>query len=177
MARDATDGAPLIESVLLLEKVREKRKKGEHVKLTLEEKKRLYVVAYSLTTVYFIAAADAGMIKIGKTTDLNKRLATLRTMSPVPLEVACTISYDDRLEWRLHTHFSKYRSHGEWFYAEKEIVDFMRGYKDKGIQFVVDTVGDSGSFWMNSRDGATEGMRAYLTRCGKHLDPDYKPGC
>lgn len=160
----------LSEMILLQDKV----KKGEITELTLLQKKQLYVLQYSLTTVYFIAAADVAMIKIGKTTDLKKRFSTLKTMSPVPLELACRIEYDDGLERRIHEYLAEYRSHGEWFHATKEVVDFMKGYCDNGIRWVIDRVGDCPGRWINLQGTLPEDMKEEKLY-GIHPDPDWLP--
>ncbi len=68
--------------------------------------------------VYFIEAPATGLVKIGKTTDLQKRFAALSTQSPTPLRVLKTIpGYSDE-ERALHERFAKHRRHGEWFELE-----------------------------------------------------------
>jgi hypothetical protein len=153
----------------------EKAKREGVRNLTLLQKQQLYVFRHSLTTVYFIAAPDVAMIKIGKTVDLKKRMATLRTMSPAPLELACTIEYDAGLEARIHQYLKKYRSHGEWFHATKEVVDFMRGYCDEGIHWVVARVGDCPGCWIDHQGTMTEGMRDAKRYGSRYADPDYCP--
>lgn len=179
MARTADSQPPLLEIALLLEEVRKKVAAGEKIELSLEDKKRLYVATHALSTVYFIAAPDAGMIKIGKTTNLEKRLATLRTMSPVTLEPICTIDYDDNMEARIHRHLSEYRSHGEWFFADKPVLDFIRCYRNQGLSWLVDKVGDAGPYWMNGRGGVSDGMKDFMSQSlyeeRENFDPDYRP--
>jgi hypothetical protein len=118
------------------------------VELDLVQKKRLYVLSYHLTTLYFIAAVDAGKIKIGKTKHIHKRLSTLMTASPVPLKLLHSVQYDEGLERRVHNHLKKYRSHGEWFHADKPVVEFVRNVKERGIQWLVSEVGDAPANWM-----------------------------
>lgn len=172
LARNADKQPPLIETVELLDRL----KQGEPVDLKPEDQKRLFVATYALTTVYFIAAVDAGMIKIGKTRDMKKRMATLRTMSPVGLEVVCTIAYDDSLEKRIHEHLKEYRAHGEWFYADKPVLDFIRGYRENGVRWVVDQVGEAGHYWMNNRGQMPDEMRLHLDFGSVYSDPDYAAG-
>jgi len=169
LARNKGKQPPLIEIIELNDRI----SRGEKVELSLMDKKRLFVARHALKTVYFVAAPDAGMVKIGKTIDLEKRFANLQNMSPIPLKVACQIHYDDGLEYRIHQHFKEYRSHGEWFCADKPIVDFMRNYRDKGIRWVIEQVGDGPDNWMNGRGAMSEEMRDEMEWCP--VDPDYCP--
>lgn len=57
-------------------------------------------------------------MKIGKTTDLQKRFACLSTQSPTPLRLLKAIpGYSDE-EKALHKRFREHRRHGEWFKLE-----------------------------------------------------------
>lgn len=129
------------------------------VELTLQQKQRLYVLSNCLMTVYFIAAVDAGKVKIGKTTNIQKRMASLTTMSPVELTLLHTVQYDARLEKRIHVHLKKYRAHGEWFHADKPVLDFIRNVKNEGITWLVKRVGDAPDHWMNHRGEMPDEMR------------------
>jgi len=55
------------------------------------------------------------LIKIGVTTDLQKRLQTFQSGSPLPLAVKWAVPGDRSLELWLHQEFSSERRHGEWF--------------------------------------------------------------
>ncbi|MDD4445884.1 MAG: GIY-YIG nuclease family protein [Eubacteriales bacterium] len=81
--------------------------------------------------VYFLQGGDGGLIKIGKANDVEKRIGEIQRMSPIPLNILCTIKCKDahRLESSLHTRFMKYRRHGEWFEPAKPIYDFIEGVK------------------------------------------------
>lgn len=73
---------------------------------------------------YFIQAGDTGLIKIGVTTDFEKRLRSLETMSPVPLRILGVVRGD--IEAECHTALAKWRQHGEWFEPTSEVFDFLR---------------------------------------------------
>lgn len=76
--------------------------------------------------VYFIASADREMVKIGVTTDPDKRFAALRLSSPTPLELLGVISdRGEKFEQDLHVRFREHRSHGEWFRLCPEINAFI----------------------------------------------------
>lgn len=75
------------------------------------------VAAYIDDGVYFIAGAD--LTKIGRSSQIDKRMRDLQAMSPVPLELVMTISSDRFpslvVETWLHEAFAEWRKHGEWF--------------------------------------------------------------
>ena len=63
--------------------------------------------------IYFVLRSD-GMVKIGTTTDLKSRLATLQKSHGL-LEVLRVINGDRRRERKLHRQFAKFHQFGEWF--------------------------------------------------------------
>ena len=75
--------------------------------------------------IYFIQAADNGLIKIGYTDDIKQRLRTLRTMSPERLYLMKVIKGDQKQETLLHKRFNCLRSHGEWFRPERELLEYI----------------------------------------------------
>jgi hypothetical protein len=65
--------------------------------------------------VYVIGTPGGNTVKIGRTTNLDRRLADIQRMSPVALIVLWTHPGGSDLEANLHRHFRALRSHGEWF--------------------------------------------------------------
>ncbi len=62
-------------------------------------------------------------IKIGITNNPKGRLADLQRMCPVRLDMLAMIEGGLELERELHSHFDVFRTHGEWFKAEKDLID------------------------------------------------------
>lgn len=65
-------------------------------------------------------------VKIGITSDFNKRLNTLNTASPLGIEVLYTqkVKHKEIIEKHLHAMFAKFRCNGEWFKLnEQQILD------------------------------------------------------
>lgn len=62
---------------------------------------------------YAIEALDIGFIKIGKSTDVAKRLTALQT--GMPCELRLLFVYDCDIEKDLHAELWAYRARGEWF--------------------------------------------------------------
>lgn len=93
--------------------------------------------------IYFIQAGKDGLIKIGYTSNLKKRISTLQVSSPQKLRVRKTIinqevalaAVPERViritEHNLHKRFKKYNAHGEWFYPSPEILHFIKTYKPR----------------------------------------------
>lgn len=72
--------------------------------------------------VYMLGTPGSNTVKIGRTTNLRKRLADIQRMSPVPLAALWTHPGGSELETNLHHHFAPLRSHGEWFAFESDPV-------------------------------------------------------
>lgn len=65
--------------------------------------------------VYVLGTPSSNTVKIGRTTNLTRRVADIQRMSPVPLSVLWTHPGGSELEAWLHRHFAAQRAHGEWF--------------------------------------------------------------
>src|SRR5271165_1603058 len=74
------------------------------------------------TVTYLIEAIGTGRIKIGKTNDVPRRLAELRTGSPFRLAIRATTSIPER---ELHRKFRADRLCGEWFTLTDEIATLI----------------------------------------------------
>ena len=74
--------------------------------------------------VYFIHAPEVGRVKIGVTTDIEGRMASMQTGSPVRLRLVKLIRGDRNLEQRLHHLFDAKRIEGEWFY-DSVLTDYI----------------------------------------------------
>ncbi len=74
--------------------------------------------------VYFIRGG--GLIKIGVANDVASRFRSIRTMSPVPLELLGFIEGDKATELSLHAKFAGARRHGEWFEPIPALQDYIK---------------------------------------------------
>lgn len=71
--------------------------------------------------LYVIRSTKGGPVKLGRATDVVKRLRTLQTGHPERLEVLWSALGDgDGAERALHQHFASKRSVGEWFNLTRE---------------------------------------------------------
>jgi Meiotically Up-regulated Gene 113 (MUG113) protein len=66
-------------------------------------------------SVYVIGAVGTSKVKIGRSTNVANRHATLQRMSPLPLALLWQTTGGSELEAALHAHFRERRTHGEWF--------------------------------------------------------------
>jgi hypothetical protein len=65
--------------------------------------------------IYFIQGVDGGPVKIGRSVDVERRLAEMQKDSPVRLVVRETLRGGAADEHRLQKQFTANRIHGEWF--------------------------------------------------------------
>ena len=67
--------------------------------------------------LYFIQPKDGGLVKIGKTADVQSRLKNLQCGSPVELCLIKTVEIEHAEAWELFWHrlFKPFRIKGEWF--------------------------------------------------------------
>ncbi|MFJ9101336.1 GIY-YIG nuclease family protein [Streptomyces sp. NPDC102405] len=76
--------------------------------------------------VYVLGTPGSNVVKIGRTTNIDQRLAAIQRMSPVPLAILWTHPGGSTLEANLHRHFKALRSHGEWFTFGRDPVSIIQ---------------------------------------------------
>lgn len=77
--------------------------------------------------IYFIQRVDGiGPIKIGTSTNPNKRLAGIQTSNPYRLRIIKLILGGLKVEHNLHTKFKEYRMEGEWFKPDNILLQFIK---------------------------------------------------
>ena len=74
--------------------------------------------------VYFID--DGFFIKIGFSSQPQKRIVKLQTSSPFKLTLIGSVPGNKRIEAELHARFRHLKSHGEWFRGEPELRRYIR---------------------------------------------------
>ncbi|MEQ6028197.1 GIY-YIG nuclease family protein [Streptomyces salinarius] len=65
--------------------------------------------------VYLLGAEGLDLVKIGTTTDVDRRVRTMQTGLPLTLSVLWTCEGGRELEGALHQEFRKHNRRGEWF--------------------------------------------------------------
>ena len=64
--------------------------------------------------------------KIGWTTDIQKRVDSLKTGCPYPIELVAWIETDEpEIEREVHAMYADHRVHGEWFELPLSAIDFL----------------------------------------------------
>lgn len=107
---------------------------SSEAKLITPGKRKLTLDGDSTTKsafVYFILNIDSKAIKIGIAKNVEKRLQSIQTSSPIALELLHTIQLDSienaqKLEYVLHQRFSHLRMNGEWFEAYEELRTYIK---------------------------------------------------
>jgi hypothetical protein len=85
--------------------------------------------------VYVVQAEGDPPIKVGRATDVRKRVASLQTGNPRPLQLLHVIPGAAELEWQLHYRIRDCRLIGEWF-AGDQINGFLDFVSDLADFFV-----------------------------------------
>jgi hypothetical protein len=75
--------------------------------------------------VYFIAGSVTGLIKIGKSTDVIRRLRLLQIGSPDRLKILAVIK-DQHSDAPYHTQFRTAWEFGEWFRPSVDLLAFIK---------------------------------------------------
>jgi len=82
--------------------------------------------------VYFIRATVSGLVKIGYSCDVARRIATLQTSAPEPLELLGILEGPPELERALHRAYDDERQRGEWFRMSTRLRALVEG-TDEGL--------------------------------------------
>jgi hypothetical protein len=124
-------------SLEALKRLREKYGAGAGISLRIDRRCReedgipieRYGAPAPNPAVYFIQNTQNGLIKIGSSSNPQKRLSTLQTASAGPMVLlAATSSYT---ESGLHRRFKSLRVRGEWFRPEAELLQLIEEEKDR----------------------------------------------
>lgn len=92
-------------------------------KITERARQKAYEANCRQGFVYFIS--DGEQVKIGFTTNIEKRRKALQTSSAFDLALLAAIPGPDCLEKELHQEFRRYRLRGEWFKFSAPIREYI----------------------------------------------------
>lgn len=81
--------------------------------------------------LYGFVEVGLGRVKIGRSSDVARRLAQIRTSSPHPVELVMYVPHAGWLEALVHEILAPFRAHGEWFSAHPRVVEFVRGMQER----------------------------------------------
>jgi hypothetical protein len=74
--------------------------------------------------VYFVQQGENGPIKIGRASNVARRVRQIQVSNPAPLRLLASIDGDREME--MHERFMKSCISGEWFKPEDELLQFLR---------------------------------------------------
>ena len=120
----------------------------------------------SKDVVYFVMATN-GLIKIGRTKNVEQRMSHIATHSPLDIMLMFTLDGDDwgRTELAIHEYFEKYRIKGEWFLIPAdELREFI------GQDWIIDVI-DEYAIYFEAQSAYTE--PTVCSVCCRHF-PKYK---
>lgn len=75
--------------------------------------------------VYFVASLGTGLVKIGHSRDVRRRLGELQTASSAPLLLSAAVPGSRAQERELHHLFADDRARGEWFRPSARLTHFI----------------------------------------------------
>lgn len=84
--------------------------------------------------VYAIGSPRGGLVKIGFTGDVLRRLVTLQAHSPEALIVLVTVPGGIETEAALHERFAEDRRHGEWFDRSVSLLRWIADARTESAQ-------------------------------------------
>lgn len=122
----------MFEDIELMLELEQKLERKERIELDEETKRRMFRAVRAATNIYFVSAPNQGLIKIGKATDVNARLSSLRSGSPAELNLLAQVRFFPELEKFLHKQLKEHKSHGEWFKATDEVLAVVEAAIDEG---------------------------------------------
>src|SRR3972149_780868 len=85
--------------------------------------------------IYFISCDALSLIKIGRSADVNKRLSHLQVSVGADLRIIKAVPADPWGEIAVHNKFRHLRVRGEWFKADKELLDFIATLRPQRERF------------------------------------------
>lgn len=92
----------------------------------LRAKTDAHLAAYAEAPIYFVQHGFIGLIKIGWSTDVARRVKALQDLSPLALTLLGWIPGGPAGELDMHRRFADSRAWGEWFAPTRDLTDFCR---------------------------------------------------
>lgn len=81
--------------------------------------------------IYFIEAVGLHKVKVGWSSKLTRRIASLITSLPVECRVLGFLKGTELLERQLHDRFARYHCKHEWFFLSGEIQSYIKNHTTK----------------------------------------------
>lgn len=110
---------------------------GKELKLPLAEQIRMGRIISNDTNIYFIDDSQRGLIKIGMSRDIGRRMRSLRKEFGAHLRLIASFSGPGDMETYLHRRLSEWRVKGEWFTPCEQLLGFAEACADGGLKGVI----------------------------------------
>lgn len=78
--------------------------------------------------IYFIQQGDSDLVKIGFTSNIQRRFRELQTASPYPLLLLGLMPGSKEVEKQIHGTFEHLRQKREWFKLNQELSNYISKY-------------------------------------------------
>lgn len=86
-----------------------------------------------ISHLYFVADKRLRYVKIGISSNIDRRLKDLCASSPVPLKLELVLYFDGPGAWTyedaLHQHFAAHWTHSEWFIYAQPIKEYVAAWR------------------------------------------------
>ena len=107
-------------------------------------------MAERIAQVYVIRLGDTNYFKVGMTTDINGRIATLQTATPFDLHLIAAAAHKNAytIEHDIHELLKPYRVRNEWFDCDQSEV--MRVFETVNAMCTIDRALDDRSLELES---------------------------
>lgn len=83
--------------------------------------------------VYFLHAKDVGLVKVGRTKSLRRRVSQLQTGCPYDISLIGAVKGGRITEKFLHSRLASVRVRGEWFKADEFSLKYIRELDENGM--------------------------------------------
>jgi len=117
--------------------------------------------------IYFVQNSGDGLIKIGTTKNVNKRIQNIQASVPYPLKLLCITDGGREEEAKLHKKFNTIKVSGEWFKPEDELMKHIQ--VNGGLTWNSGKFLQGRYFHIRDEDGKLERQGAVVSERGEHI--------
>lgn len=105
------------------------------------EKAKIVAGLKNASSVYFVTCENSGLIKIGHTKNLKKRLGSLQIGSASKLSLITATTFRPELEKFIHKHLESEHVRGEWFNPSEKTLSVIETLINKGLPALIKDMG------------------------------------
>lgn len=127
----------LIADYRLLARAQRAADMGEEIEMTLPERIRAARVLSKQTNIYFMSDELRGLIKIGRSGDVGRRLRDMRRRYGRHVRAVTAFQGPPEMEECLHRVLKDSRAEGEWFAPSSQLLEIMAACAEGGLAAVI----------------------------------------